>query len=640
MGVEPRPTASHAWAWLAWIAPLWIVFGLYAPSLSLPFYSDDVQILAYVEQTTPWKLFSQASFNVQFYRPLANLVFKYAPPDPLLWHLVIVGLHLFNMALVGALARRLGLSRAAAGMAMIIFGAFAFNAQAVLWVAAFYHLAPATLILLSGLALLKAQRGSTAWAWVAMLCASAAPFFIESGALAAPLLAWLLLAQSGLQPTLKRWRRWLPHLLIVGLVGGVYVLLRAAILTPVQALVVNELPIGQKAAFNLPYLLQGLSLPVQGLWMSLDAAPRTQAWFGAGSFGLGLALLAFLTRPKITEIRLYGLALLWVGLLLVPNVIGLDPAYMAYSERTLYLASVGMALGLASLLWRIPYQLGLALLALLLLTNLAIASDYVRLVILQGRAYGDLAEDLRLVTEADTKRLMLINLPTHIEQRRPYAPLARAHAAVLTSWVSLDDLLARLSGQRFALVDHYYVPSTFPALEAYRQSAYWSVEDRPFEVWEAFQRFQAYDLIAALLPTPSGYSLRLIGQQAQANSPPVANWGRVRLLRIDGDVRRDGLHLALTWHKQGEVERDLVPFVQAQCNEVVQAQADGEPLAGYYAFYLWDDGAAWTDYRTLPWQTQADCDVLIGLYHRDGGQRLVDSLSNSDALRWRPSSGD
>jgi len=631
---EHPQTTGRVWAWLAWLVPLWIAFGLYAPSLSLPFYSDDVQILAYVEQATAWQLFSEASFNAQFYRPLANLVFKHAPPDPLLWHFAMLGLHLLNMALVGALARRLGLGVWAASGAMAIFGLFAFNAQAVLWVAAFYHLAPAFLVLLAGLALLKAQRGHLAWGWLAALCASAAPFFIESGVLAAPLLA-LLLAQDGFQPMLKRWRRWLPHLLLMGLVASGYVLLRAAVLAQVSP-TGQEAALADKLAFNLPYLLQGLSLPTQGLSMSLDAAPTTQAWLGAASFGLILALLAFITRPRPSEGRLYGLALLWVLLLLIPNVIGLDPSYMAYSERTLYLASAGMALGLSWLLWRAPRRLGLPLLALMLLISLGLARDYVRLVTLQGRAYGDLAEDLRAVPDASSKRLMLINLPTHIEQRTPYAPLARAHAAVLADWVDLGDFLARLSGQRFATADHYYVPATFPMLEGYRQNAYWSMDERPFEVWEAFQRFRDYDLVAVSALTPQGYSVRLIGQQAQASGPALADWGSVRLLKIDGDVQRNGLRLALTWHRSGDVGRDVVPFVQALCAGSVQAQADGEPLAGYYAFYLWDDGAAWTDYRTLPWPTQVDCAVLIGLYHRASGERLTDTLSGSDALHWQP----
>ncbi|MCS6835207.1 MAG: hypothetical protein NZ750_04220 [Anaerolineae bacterium] len=635
LGAESRRAAARVGVWLAWLVPLWIIFGLYAPALSLPFYSDDVQILAYVEQATPWRMFSEASFNVQFYRPLANLVFKYAPPDPLLWHFAIVGLHLVNTALVGALARHLGLSKTASGIAMVTFGTFAFNAQAVLWVAAFYHLAPAFLVLLAGLALLKAQRGSSAWGWLAVLCAAAAPFFIENGVLAAPLLA-LLLGWDGFQPMLKRWRCWLPHLFIISLMSSAYVLLRAAVLMPIQAQVMNELPVDQKLAFNLPYLLQGFTLPIQGLWMRLEAEPTTQAWLGAGSFGLIIIALALITRPRLAEIQRYSLALLWIAALLIPNVVGLDPAYVAYSERTLYLASAGMALGLGLLLWRVPRSLGLALLALLLLAHLTIADDYVRLVTMQGRAYGDLAEDLRSLTGAETKRLMLINLPTHIEQRTPYAPLARAHAAVLTNWVDLGHFITRLSGQRFAAVDHYYVPSTFPTLENYRQNAYWSMEDRPFEVWEAFQRFGDYDLVAVSSLTSEGYSVRLIGQQAQTNSPPLADWGSVRLLGIEGEQRRDGLRLALTWHRQGAVARDLVPFVQAMCGGVVQAQADGEPLAGYYAFYLWDDGAAWTDYRTLSWPSAADCTILVGLYHRDSGQRLIDHLSGSDALRWQP----
>jgi len=629
-----RPSAN-AWAWAAWILPLAAVFWLYASSLGLPFYSDDVQILAYTDQATPWQLFSEASFNAQFYRPLANLIFKYAPPDPLLWHFAMLALHLFNMALVGALARRLGLKGEAAGLAMALFGLFPFNAQAVLWVAAFYHLAPAFLVLLAALALLKAQKGHPAWAWGAVLCASAAPFFIESGALAAPLLALLLLAQDGLASTLKRWRRYLPHLLLIGLVAGGYVLLRAAVLAQASD-ATQEATLAEKLAFNLPYLLQGLSLPTQGLWMGLPAEATTQAWLGTLSFGLLVTLLALSQRPTPADRRRYGLALLWIVALIIPNMVGLHPAYLAYSERTLYLASVGLAWGLGLLLHRLPPILSLPLLSLLLASYLGLARAYVQPMVLQGRAYNDLAEDLRALPDSRTSRLMLVNLPTHIEQSTPYAPLARAHAAVLADWIDLGDLLARLSGQRFASADHYYAPAIFPSLAGYRQGAYWSVDARAFEVGEVVGRFQAYDLVAIAGLTPGGYSVRLVGQQITPTpAPPLADWGSLRLLSIRSEARRDGLRLALTWHKQADLSPNIVPFVQGLCAGQLQAQADGEPLAGYYGFYLWDDGESWTDYRTLPaWQLQDDCTLAIGLYDRSTGQRLRDSQSGGDSLSW------
>lgn len=627
---------SYKFRWWLWLLPFWAATWVYGSALGLPFYSDDIQILAYTDQHSLVQMFTQPPSDALFYRPLANVFFKLLPAEPSLWHFSLLALHWLNIALVGALTRRLDLGRWGTAGAMLFYALFPFSAQAVLWVAAFYHLAPATLILCACLCALHASEQPPAqaqrWLMLAGVCASLAPWFIESGVLASLLVLSVLVGRYGWQVR-HHLRQALVWLLPALLSTGAFLLIRTVLLSALERPDTLNAPLSEKLAFNLPYLLQGATLPAQWLTKWLTGEPILLVWLGVALYVLVLGLLVWWGWGTTARWRTHFLSLTWVGALMIPNIIGLHPAYLAYSERTLYLASAGIAWGIIAVVRRVPYKIGAGILLVTVILCASIVREYVSVLWIQGRAYQDLSRDLGALSieDAAQSRLMLVNLPTHIEQITPYAPLSRVHASILSDWVPLDDFLARLSGRRFAQADHYYVPAVFPSLAGFQQGAYWSHEERPYEVHELPERFAEYAAVVIAQLTPQGYSLRLVGQQAPASTRLYGNWGAIRLLDVQALWYGTELRLALTWQKTEALSPDIVPFVQLVCDGSVRSQADGEALGGYYGFHLWANDERWTDYRLLNWH-DGDCLLKLGLYARSTGERLLERVTGEDVV--------
>jgi hypothetical protein len=127
------------------LLPLMLTGLLYAGSVTLPFFSDDVETQRFVQPRTLFELWTQVEVNETYYRPLTNLLHRAVPLNAALWHALLLWLHLLTVALVGAMARAL-LGRAAAPWAMLLYAVFPFHAQAVLWSAAIVHLLVTLLI--------------------------------------------------------------------------------------------------------------------------------------------------------------------------------------------------------------------------------------------------------------------------------------------------------------------------------------------------------------------------------------------------------------------------------------------------------------------------------------------------------------
>src|SRR5690606_30390152 len=114
--------------------------------------------------------------------------------------------HLLNVALVGALARVIGLRKNGIWTAQLLFAAYPFSPQAVVWVLAWFHpliLSALLLSALGGLYWLRRPR-TIGWLCLAWGAGLLAPFIHENGVLAAPLTFWLLICTSNLK---HPWRR-------------------------------------------------------------------------------------------------------------------------------------------------------------------------------------------------------------------------------------------------------------------------------------------------------------------------------------------------------------------------------------------------------------------------------------------------
>ncbi|MBZ0307881.1 MAG: hypothetical protein K8I82_17565, partial [Anaerolineae bacterium] len=199
--------------WL--LIPLLAAFGMYAPSVRLPFFSDDVIHLRGVTTVSSEYILTHADLGMyyanNYYRPVVNLILRtqhvlgIEPAAPV-WHVLMVLTHMLNTALVGLLVRQMRLSRFAVFTAMLIFAVYPFSWQVVVWVLAWFHSLVLTVILLSVTAAIRFFRRPNHYGMLmlAVVAGSLAPFIHENGLFASVLIVLLLMLIP--HPTPMRWR--------------------------------------------------------------------------------------------------------------------------------------------------------------------------------------------------------------------------------------------------------------------------------------------------------------------------------------------------------------------------------------------------------------------------------------------------
>jgi hypothetical protein len=169
---------------------------LYARSLALPFYSDDLVQLPWLRDLSLSALWTQVS-PYGYYRPLAFSIWLGMRDIGIEW--TPGGLRLLNLlghavaaSLVGWLAIEIDSERrtTSGALAAAFFAAYPFAYQAVPWVSAFFY--PLVVILTVGavIAYLRA-RDTGDWKWMAASLAATglAPFAHENGMLVGLLVA-------------------------------------------------------------------------------------------------------------------------------------------------------------------------------------------------------------------------------------------------------------------------------------------------------------------------------------------------------------------------------------------------------------------------------------------------------------------
>lgn len=129
--------SGSKWPILGLIGGLLFVAAAYLPACFSYFQLDDwghIRMAAFPTDG-PWH------FGGWFYRPIFNIAFRHLYGmfglNAFAWHAVTISLHLVNVALVYALARRIGFVKAPALAAALLFGLYPDNTEAVTWLSAF-----------------------------------------------------------------------------------------------------------------------------------------------------------------------------------------------------------------------------------------------------------------------------------------------------------------------------------------------------------------------------------------------------------------------------------------------------------------------------------------------------------------------
>lgn len=333
--------------------------GLYARTVRFEFVrADDTSLIAgnigfLQDLSHAPRLFARSYFEVAgeppgrktYYRPLVVLSYmldaQVAGPDPWMYHVTNVGLHLAATLMLFAVVRRLGVPQIAAFWGALLFAVHPLNVQAVAWVPGRNDLLMTLFLLVSLLAYARhIERPTPAWLGWHLVAFALALFTKEPAILLIPLLWAYERCWLGRPATLLGRPR---VAVLEAAVVLVWVIFRQRALAGGL-----EGPLGSRewltvVAANGPALLlyAGKSL----LPFNLTTTPGLDAaGFALGVIALGGLVLLLRPLPRARQ----AFVALWFGLFLAPGlaVVAL-PAY----EHRAYFPLAGLVLGCAAAGW-------------------------------------------------------------------------------------------------------------------------------------------------------------------------------------------------------------------------------------------------------------------------------------------------
>jgi hypothetical protein len=343
-----------------WPAVLWIlligiaVHVAYGASLRFFFSQDDFVFLARAARIASWgDLVHSFAAADHFYRPLPRVVMFLAQLrlfglNASAFHLVSLGLHTANAALLFLLCRRLFASTLLAGLSGLLYATHHIPFLAVYWVSGIQDLSMTTLLLMSLLLYLRSVEVQNSLWRVFSLLAYGLALFSKEMAVTFPILVVLVASihtlQHGRQPSP---RRLLGQALGYGALLGAYLVVRSQKAT---SLIASEGPYAWSLAprtvlGNLcRYLADVLYV---GDWLS--TTPQRAV---ACTFLLALLVIICWRSPRYRRVIVLGTA--WFVLTLLPVLFLSQQAYSFYA----YFPLAGIAMALATPLTGILQAIG------------------------------------------------------------------------------------------------------------------------------------------------------------------------------------------------------------------------------------------------------------------------------------------
>ncbi|WP_169239291.1 hypothetical protein [Candidatus Roseilinea sp. NK_OTU-006] len=621
--------ASHAKA-RRLIAPLAVaalvvaLVASYWPSLSLPLSFDDAWSVRMARDFTLFDLFTRTQ-NFGYYQPLYLAYYRLAAAagasGPLLLHVSCIVAHAANTLLLLKFMPAM-LGRQTGGMAFgaaFLFALNPFAVQAVALPAGLNHLLALLFIQLAMLCYACArQSGPTrrraAW-WVTCLGLCTLAFL--SNEIGLSVAGFALTYEAIRAVRTRRWAReaW-SFLIVVGLAGAYAVLYQ---LMPKGASPEWTFAFGDAMTRAL-IALQTLTYPLT-LLLSPLGLPAEVAVLLATALLLSLCALAL--RGGMDDAALLGL-LLFAASVALP-VLRLPTGYVQNAPRVFYLASVGVAITWASLVWalaaRLVPRIRVALIGTVIAT-LGLAGawhvrDHQALLARANEPVQAIALAGAQLTPGD--QLLVINAPEWVAPPARRFPMFSEGAIVLADYVEGSDLTLANTGLdrdvrlvRLALPGHPSRPYAFQTFGEPFDSA---------QLHNAARVLQTHYLSEGLRTDWIG------GATEQRPAQTVVTFaGGPALAQYHIQPCREGWVVALQWRGSPSA-RELAPtlsaFVQAlDANGAKLAQSDGAPLQGLLPFAQLPLDRDIVDRRMLIAPGAAGATLYVGLYDYVTGERL------------------
>jgi hypothetical protein len=347
----------------------------FSPNLQAPFVYDDYTHIAQTSHAT-WRILADAFQPVPgghglFFRPVGFisywLDYQWAGAHSVAWHVWSLAAHAANACLVYLLVLRLGMRRAAACLAALLFALHGSRAETVAWTDARFDLLATLLALCAVLAALEYCRTGSRWWYVPLAVCAALAVYTKESAFCLPLLPATLL------PLLPRaqWRRALAASLALGSVCAMLFAYRWWALGGIGGYADRS---GVSAVWHSRPLHTSEALFFRQ-WAFLFFPVN---WSVPMEWWLCVAAALFLAMLVVTAARgrawrahlLAGLALLLAAAIPVQHLLMFQPDFAG--ARVLYLPLAGLAIFWAALLERsAPGKLTWAMAVFLIAFNVA-----------------------------------------------------------------------------------------------------------------------------------------------------------------------------------------------------------------------------------------------------------------------------
>ena len=623
--------------WLLYVgiaAAVGLTLVLYLNTLSLPFFQDDVVHIRWQSAHNVIEPFITAK-NLPIYRPLGESLMKIwwlilGRNDPALLRLQNILTHALNAVLVALLVLRIDRSKqrfAVAGIAAVLFAAFPFSYQAVVWINVFFYPLGTCLLLMTALIYWRArERGSMRWLLLAWLLCFLAAAEIEYGLMTGVILL-------GVELLLWVQRRQ-PHIWWVGPAVGLlinvifYAIWRSVPRADYYSNGVVSFDLG-KILHMGTYYIQGLVYPAAPAALPLG---NRLALDGASALGvvtliaLGITFTVLIWKRRIV-VALLGFG--WFVLFAAPPLISVNFEYVINSPRLLYPTAPGItliwALLIVELVWVGRWR-KLRLAIVLALTGLVLVQNYA-FIQMENRLYHLAAEPVDGVAEAaqttpHDEALLFINLPAWLSPHSQDYALGNHGAQFIAGWASINDVIFAANGE-----DHFSRAASFTALT--NDTPYWLGLYGPKLDWNGLSQLMLRSGSIYLTQyEPDRIRLLPAGRVTSINLGDVAAQFRsdLQIGATQVITSNETIEVILNWRVLRQIDQDLTVFVHLYAPDgQLVAQADGYPLLGLAPFWSWAPGQTLQDRRTLSWPVNAPAGAYrlgVGIYDRESGQRV------------------
>jgi hypothetical protein len=618
-----RPAVSSA------LAALVVTTVLYSGAARLPFFSDDLVQIPWIESLSWSEIWTEGS-PFGDHRPLWALAWRAwgvvaGGLRPVDLHVVNLALHALAAWLVGLLAAEWGGQTTEGNPAVLAvlgaatFACFAFSREAVVWASAFSY--PLSTVLALGTVMAygrSRETGSRLWLGAALLLAALASLAYEAGLIASAL---VILAEA-VGRISRRWPRSPRGLVLFSVLLALQLTVWRVAWTADSILhTLTATDILENGAF----LLQGLVHPAA--WLAQRFVPP--------GVSVPLPLLLVLAAGTVA-------VLLWSGLRQGERqalalgagwfVVASAPALLARkgivdAPRFLYPAAAGVALVWASALagWlRRPWGRAAVAVALAVILLVFVSSAvYVRHGMWLYRVAGQVLWEAVAAAE-EAPSVLLVNLPMRLTPSSRVYALGFEGVIPLTPEVTADQLVYVHTGAS-GIAD----AASFGIALVDTPRAYDCEVFGPPLGWQ--------ELAAAVRQAQSVYLTRYDSGEprlVEAGGRQVAGWpgeplalfgNDLALLNLSSQCGEGGrVRVTALWRLERQPRADATVFAHLlDSSGSLVSQADGYPLAGLLPFWLWRVDEVMRDERAFTPVEPGDYTVQLGVWELATGEHWL-----------------